>query len=267
MDSHRQGYSGPHFIPGQACAACASRSYQTFALRREMSYLQYFGRLIALEAAPLLRAWFTWLRFNLFARLLLGCTALIAIATQLAIQVRSGFSILNFFSYFTNLSNAFAAIVLLLGASRVFFAGGRFRLDDQLRYVSVVNMAVVGVVFTMLLRGVDLGALLPWVNIVLHYVMPCAVVLDWLLQPPRVKLGLQQLAFCLIFPALYLVYVLYRGHLTGWYPYPFLNPVNVGGYAGVGAYAAGIGIAFFFASGLLLLAGNHLAKRASIDAA
>lgn len=199
----------------------------------------------------------------LLPRLLLGFTALIAIATQLAIQVRNGLSILNYFSYFTNLSNLFAAIVLLFGASRVFFGRGTRTLSDQFRYMSVVNMAIVGIVFTVLLRGVDLGSLLPWVNVVLHYVMPCAVVIDWLLQPSRVKLGVKQIGFCQVVPALYLVYVLCRGHLTGWYPYPFLNPANVGGYTGVGAYAAGIGAAFFFASSLLSVVSNSLGKRAS----
>ncbi len=203
----------------------------------------------------------------LLPRSLFGVTALIAIAAQLAIQVRSGFSIINFFSYFTNLSNLFAVIVLLLGARRVFFGKSSPSLSDQLRYVSVVNMTIVGVVFAVLLRDLDLGSLLPWVNVVLHYVMPCAVVLDWFLEPPRVKLGIKQIAFCQVFPVIYLAYVLYRGHLIGWYPYPFLNPANVGGYAGVGAYAAGIGLAFFCASGLFLVVGNSLGKRASTGVA
>ncbi|MBA3507214.1 MAG: Pr6Pr family membrane protein [Betaproteobacteria bacterium] len=197
-------------------------------------------------------------------RLLLGLIALIAIFSQLVIQIHNGFSILNFFSYFTNLSNLFAAAVLLYVASRVFFRRDTSDLSDQVRYISVVNMAVVGVVFTVLLRGVDLGSLLPWINVLLHYVMPCAVVLDWLLQPPRVKLGIKQILMCQVFPALYLVYVLCRGHNIGWYPYPFLNPANVGGYGGVAMYVAGIAVAFFFASWLLLTVGNTLSRRAAV---
>ncbi len=204
---------------------------------------------------------------SLLLRVLLGLTALVAIATQLAIHVRGGFSVLNFFSYFTNLSNLFASTVLLLGASRLSSSGGKPRVSDQLRYVSVVNMAIVGVVFAVLLRDVDLGALLPWVNVVLHYVMPCGVVLDWLLQPPQGKLGVKPMAVCQVFPMCYLAYVLYRGHLTGWYPYPFLNPANVGGYAGVGTYTAGIAIALFAASVVFLVVGNSLGKRASTSAA
>jgi len=45
-------------------------------------------------------------------------------------------------------------------------------------------MAIVGIVYGILLRDEDLGALLPWINVVLHYVMPVVVVLDWLYQPP-----------------------------------------------------------------------------------
>jgi len=197
-------------------------------------------------------------------RLLLGLIALIAIFSQLSIQIHNGSSILNFFSYFTNLSNLFAAAVLLYVASRVFFRRDTSDLSDQVRYISVVNMAVVGVVFTVLLRGVDLGSLLPWINVLLHYVMPCAVVLDWLLQPPRVKLGIKQILMCQVFPALYLVYVLCRGNNIGWYPYPFLNPANVGGYGGVAMYVAGIAVAFFFASWLLLTVGNTLSRRAAV---
>lgn len=197
-------------------------------------------------------------------RLLLGLIVLIAIISQLEIHIHNGFSIINFLSYFTNLSNLFAVAVFLYVASRDCFRRDRSELSDHLRYISVVNMAVVGVVFAVLLRGVDLGSLLPWINVVLHYVMPCAVVIDWLLQPPRVKLGVKQIFVCQGFPALYLVYVLCRGHNVGWYPYPFLNPADVGGYGGVAMYVAGIAVAFFFAGWLLLTVGNALSKRVAV---
>ncbi len=105
-------------------------------------------------------------------------------------------------------------------------------------------MAVVGLVFTALLRNTDLGALLPWVNVVLHYIMPCAVVLEWLVVPHGVAVSRQHVLAATVLPTVYLAYVLIRGASTGWYPYPFLNPVNVGGYPGVAAYAAGIALTF-----------------------
>jgi len=194
-------------------------------------------------------------------RLGFGLLALTAIGRQLAIQIELGSSVLNFFSYFTNLSNLFAAVVLMFGASRLFTSGTAMEPSDRLRAVSAVNMTVVGIVFAILLRNVDLGSLLPWINSVLHYIMPCVIVLDWLLQPPRIKLDRKLILQCLIFPAIYLAYVLVRGSHAGWYPYPFLNPSNVGGYSGVAIYAVGIGAASLVASWSLVALGNKLGGR------
>ena len=194
-------------------------------------------------------------------RAALAALTLAAIGQQLMLHIGASHSVLNFFSYFTNLSNLFAAGVLLLCAFKPSSASGRGAIS-LVRYVSVVNMRVVGLVFAVLLRNVDLGALLPWVNFVLHYLMPVAIVLDWWVQPPVVKLKSNSLLLALILPAVYLAYVVLRGAATGWYPYPFLNPDNVGGYGGVAVYSLGIAITFLGAGWLLLAAGNRLANGA-----
>lgn len=200
-------------------------------------------------------------------RLTLGLLAAAAIGRQLAIQIQSGFSVVNFLSYFTNLSNLFAAVVLLAGFFRLALGRKPSVRNALIRYVAVVNMAVVGVVFTVLLRDVDLGSLLPWVNVVLHYIMPVGVVLEWVLGPPGTKLGVSHVLLCQVFPLLYLIYAMARGAITGWYPYPFLNPANVGGYAGVVPYAVGIAVAFLFAGWSLMALGNKLNSNASVASA
>ena len=195
----------------------------------------------------------------IIARLFFAALALTAIGQQLILHIGASYSVVNFFSYFTNLSNFLAALVLLLsvfGRSEISAA-----TRDLLRYASVVNMTVVGLVFAALLRNVDLGGLLPWVNFVLHYIMPIVIVIDWLLQPPASKLQAKHLGIAFVFPALYLVYTVLRGANMGWYPYPFLNPVNVGGYGGVAMYALGITVTFLLAAWALLVIGNSLSKR------
>ena len=187
-----------------------------------------------------------------------GLLVLSAVGTQLVLHVRSGYNVVNFFSYFTNLSNLFAAVVLLMGALAAFTR--REAPGDLARAIAVVNMAVVGVVFAILLRNVDLGDLLPWVNTVLHYLMPWVVVIDWLLLPPKARLGLKPFLLVMVFPVLYIAWVLVRGPLVQWYPYPFLNPLNVGGYGGVAGYVAGIAAAFVFATWALLAIGNRLGR-------
>ncbi|WP_298431291.1 Pr6Pr family membrane protein [Ottowia sp.] len=192
-------------------------------------------------------------------RALLALLALAAIGQQLRLHVAASHGTLNFFSYFTNLSNLFAALVLVVS---VVCRPSRGAPLDLARYLSAVNMAVVGLVFAALLRNADLGDLLPWVNFVLHYVMPVAVVLDWLLEPPRQRLNATRLALALVFPLVYLAYTLLRGAAGGWYPYPFLNPANVGGYGGVALYAVGIFLTFLVVGSGLLAAGNRLGRRA-----
>ena len=197
-------------------------------------------------------------------RLIFGGFTLAATAKQLTIHTQMGFNVVNFFSYFTILSNLFAGIVLVLGAFQLITHRPPSASTDLIRGLAVVNMALVGIVFSVLLRNVDMGYLLPWINTVHHYIMPIAVVLEWLFQPPRTKLGIRPLLLCQVFPLIYLVYVLTRGAVVGWYPYPFLNPANVGGYGGVTAYVIGIMIIFVIASGLLFTLGNKLNKNVAV---
>lgn len=193
-------------------------------------------------------------------RACLAALTLVAIGWQLWLHVTASYSALNFFSYFTNLSNLLAAIVLLL--SVLLLSAPRLSLDG-LRFLSTTNMVVVGIVFAALLRNVDLGALRPWVNMVLHYMMPVAMAMDWLIDPPRSRLTARHLVAALLFPSIYLGYTLLRGAALGWYPYPFLNPANVGGYGGVALYALGIFAAFLAVGGALLVMGNRRGARAS----
>jgi hypothetical protein len=142
-------------------------------------------------------------------------------------------------------------------------------------------MAIVGIVFSVFLRDANLGSLVPWVNIVLHYVMPVVMVAYWLILPPKTALSLRQIVWWLIYPALYLVYILIRGRIVGLYPYPFLNPNKVaqygdpggysgvarfpvaipGGYGGVALFCVALLVAFIVASGLLIVVGNQLTRR------
>jgi hypothetical protein len=196
--------------------------------------------------------------------MLFGLLPLVAIGRQLLIHVQLGLSLIHFFSFYTNLSNLVAGSVLLWSA----FAdaeGERGHMLAVWRLMAAINMAIVGVVFAVLLRNLPLGSLVPWVNFVLHYLMPCVLVLDWVLWPPPGRLKFKALAVCLPFPLLYLGYTLLRGYAYGWYPYPFLNPAKVGGYGGVTAYALGITALFLIVGfALMALANSHsggLSKR------
>ncbi len=146
----------------------------------------------------------------------------------------------NYFSYFTIDSNLIAVAVLVAGA--VTRSGGDSRHLDIVRGGAVVYMSITGVVFTLLLSNTDVDTAIPWVNTVVHELMPLVILADWLLAPPKARLSMRQGVLWLSFPLMWIVYTLIRGAIVNHYPYPFLDPAN-GGYASVAAYCVGILVA------------------------
>jgi hypothetical protein len=170
-------------------------------------------------------------------RVFFALLVLAAIATQLAdLAARGVLDPLHYFSYFTIQSNLIAAAVLLLLVLR---ADRPSHAVDLVRGGAVVYMTVTGVVFSVLLSGTNVDTAIPWVNDVVHEVMPIVMVADWLLDPPRSRLTLRDGLLWLSYPAAWLVYTLIKGPIVDKYPYPFVDPAN-GGYGTVALYCLAI---------------------------
>lgn len=152
----------------------------------------------------------------------------------------------NFFSFFTIESNIFASVVFL--AAGLTALGDRpSRTFDLIRGAAVAYMALVGVTYGILLSGYqeELQTTLPWVDTILHKVMPIALVADWLIDPPRNRISFKQALIWVVFPLVYLPYTLIRGPQVDWWPYPFLNPHHESqGYGVVALYSVGIALGF-----------------------
>lgn len=171
---------------------------------------------------------------------LFGLLGLSAVVTEIVVIVGRGrFVPENFFSYFTIESNIIAGTVLLASAV-VVLHGRRSERLDFLRGAATLYMLITGIVFAVLLAGLDVQlTAFPWDNIVLHYIIPVAIIVDWILDPPQKAIGFGRAVWWLVLPLGYLAYSLIRGELVYWYPYPFLNPAN-NGYAGVAWVSLGI---------------------------
>jgi hypothetical protein len=173
-------------------------------------------------------------------RLALAGLALAAIAYELVRGLgEPHWSTTDYFSYFTELSNLFAVAVLLAGGLRP--GARRSATFELLRGASVLYMLTTGIVYAVLLSGHHNA--IPWVNTVLHRVMPVAVALDWLIDPPRVPLPARRVVLSwMAFPLLYVAYTLVRGPLAHWYPYFFVDPREAGGYLRVAASCVAIAV-------------------------
>jgi hypothetical protein len=198
-------------------------------------------------------------------RLILAAAALAGVTTQLVISAGLGFDLVSFFSYFTILSNLFGSVVFIVGAVRLIRRVPPTRTDDAIRGASVVYLAFVGIVFGALLQDVDLGALQPWINVVHHMIMPAAVVLDWIIWPPRSRLSVRAALAWMIFPAAYVIYSLVRGAATGFYAYPFFNPDANGGYGGVALYCVALIVVFVTLAFAVRWIGNLGQRRTARD--
>lgn len=169
-----------------------------------------------------------------------GLLGFSAIVTEIAVLVERGrFVPSNFFSYFTIQSNLIAAFVFMLSALTL--AQVKNKNIDMLRGAATFYIVVVGIVFPLLLAGIK-GAqftAVPWDNIVLHYIVPLAALVDWIIDRPTKRIVFSRALNWILFPIIYVIYSLVRGHFVGWYPYPFLNAAEKG-YLNVAATSVAI---------------------------
>jgi hypothetical protein len=169
----------------------------------------------------------------------------------------------EYFAYFTIQTSLMDVVVLGVGAWLAFTTPSDTRLFTIVR-VSIVGFAVVTcVVYNLLLRDLppEPGYVWPvWPNEVLHVWAPILLVLDWLFAPGRVNLRLRASFWVLIYPLAWVAFSLVRGVLTGWWPYPFLDPTGPAGWLGVVEYIVGIA-AFFLLSSFVFVAIARLWER------
>jgi hypothetical protein len=179
-------------------------------------------------------------KFLIGYKLVFGLLGFSAVVTEIATLVERGrFDTVNFFSYFTIETNILMFATLLLSAIAV--AWGKNNKLDTLRGAVTVYALIVGIGFSVLLAGIEGIPLtaVPWDNTVLHYIMPVAMLVDFVIDRPKRALLFKQSLVWLLVPIVYAVYSLTRGAMTGWYPYPFLNPATKG-YGAVALTVLGI---------------------------
>jgi len=198
--------------------------------------------------------------------MLLALTGWFALGLQLYLGVRIGLehgvpwsaTVINYFSYFTILTNLLLAIglsvPLLAPASR----WGRVFQQPAMRSATLVYITIVALVYALLLRQLwNPTGLRLLGDTLLHRVIPAAYLVYWLLFVPPARLRWWVALQWLSFPTLYLAYTLLRGALINRYPYPFLNVLKLG-YSGVLVNALMLALAFVAMSSLIIVYDRHL---------
>ncbi len=173
----------------------------------------------------------------------------------------------NFFSFFTIQSNLIAAVVLLIGASGARFVVRPTLAWDLVRGGAAIYMTLTFVIYGLLLSGHDVQTTSTWVNDVVHRIAPLLMVYDFLAVPLTNRVTFRKALVWAIYPLAYLAYSLIRGPIVDWYPYPFLDPDQSGGWAGVAGICVAIFIGFMIATWLMTEVGQRMRLRMEARAA
>lgn len=129
-------------------------------------------------------------------------------------------ALLRFFGYFTILVNIAVAVI----ATARLLRPGRPFPSVPLQSAVTWLIAVVGITYFFLLRNLwRPEGLQWWVDVSLHYATPVLCVVYWLAFVPRGPLRWSHPWIWLVLPIVYGAFALWRGSISGFYPYPFID--------------------------------------------
>lgn len=204
-----------------------------------------------MDGGPMSRAAVVWRM--IFAAI--GCTAIAyqwwtAVVTNMSASPLG--STVVYFSFFTTQTNVLAVLIFLTPVIAPRSWLGRWAESAGVRAAVAMYIAVVGLVFHFILsptwKPEGLAAAGNWA---VHYIMPAAVVLDWLMFTPKGRLRWIDPVKWLAFPLVYGLWTVIHGALIGWYPYFFIDIGRIGWAAAMVNYACLL--VFFLIVGLAIV--------------
>ncbi|MBX3242155.1 MAG: Pr6Pr family membrane protein [Chitinophagaceae bacterium] len=165
-------------------------------------------------------------------------------------------TIIRFFSFFTILTNTLVAF---------FFTG--YLLNRKITYIPghltaiTSYILVVGLVYQFLLRHLWSPSGMQFiVDELLHSVVPVLVLVYWFIYEQKQVLQFSWIKSWLYYPLVYFIYILIRGALSGYYPYPFID-VNILGYGKALAMGIVILVLFVIIQALLVAFGRRMLRQ------
>lgn len=92
-----------------------------------------------------------------------------------------------------------------------------------------VYISIVAIVYNVVLRFLwEPTGLQKIIDELLHVVIPIIFVYYWYRYVPAEKINYLFIRKILLFPLIYLIFVLVRGRYSGFYPYPFVDVSTIG---------------------------------------
>ncbi len=136
---------------------------------------------------------------------------------------------IRFFSYFTILTNCLVILYFtVIWHKKPSFLLTRFEKPGFLTAITLY-ITTVSLTYQFLLRGIwEPTGMQRIVDELLHSVIPIYVVVFWIAYENKKEVAWKAIPSWLLYPLVYLIYILFRGSISGFYPYPFVNVTELG---------------------------------------
>ena len=136
-------------------------------------------------------------------------------------------SVLRFFSYFTILTNLL--ITIYFSALVIFRKRQTFFNKPGTLSALAAFMIFVGLAYHILLRSLwNPSGLTMVLDETHHTIIPLATIIFWYLYENKSMISYKKSSVWVLYPVLYLTWVLIRGHFASFYPYYFLDVNTLG---------------------------------------
>ena len=162
-------------------------------------------------------------------------------------------TIIRYFSFYTILTNILVALYVTALLLKPNSSVGKFLTRSGPVTALVLYISVVGIIYNLVLR--QLWKPEGWQRVadeLLHVIVPLLIIFYWIFWANRAGLKWKNIFSWLVYPLVYLCFILLRGAFSGFYPYPFIN-VTVLGYNKVFINSGGLLVIFFVLSGLFII--------------
>ena len=165
-------------------------------------------------------------------------------------------TVIRYFGFFTILSNILVATMVTSWLSKKPSRLSDYFSNPPVQTAITLYITVVGLVYNIILRQLwhprGLGR---FVDELLHTVIPILSIFYWYKWTNGRQLAWKNIPSWLVYPAVYALFILWRGSFSGYYPYPFLDVAALG-YSTVLLNSVGMIAAFLLFSTIFILVGK-----------
>ena len=138
-------------------------------------------------------------------------------------------TIVRFFSFFTILTNILVAVCFSVLWIKPKNKLELFFLSNKTLSAITLYILIVGIVYNLILRFLWAPTGLQKIDDeILHSIIPVLVLIYWFKYVEKKNLDYKNILPWLLYPFLYLIYTLIRGHFFNFYPYPFVDVIQLG---------------------------------------